>query len=545
MIIAFIIICALPLASLLVSGLPVTHDGQDHVARIANFYQSLTEGNIVPRWAGDLNWGYGHPILMFLYPLPSYIASLFHAIGFSFVDSTKLVFATAFVLSMAGMYVWASAVWGMWPAAAASMLYGFAPYRFVDLYVRGAIGEHMAFVFLPFALWGLYNAAASAGRNTRRGFRDVFLGEGVIGLATASLVLSHNAMSIMFLPLIAAYALYLYTGIKKGKRRFAVTAGISVLFGFALSAFFWVPAYFEGKYTLRDIVTADSLSSRFASFADFVYSPWNYGGTATLPKSLGLAQWGVIAAAVVFLIQKRKLPMLWGAAAALAGSLFLMTSVSAPIWESVRLLQKFQFPWRFLSVSVSALAVMGAVIVASSGKKQAAATCLIAVTALAGTWNMWRPQAFRVYQESFFTGVYESTTDTGESSPVWSVRFMEHRPESPMEVISGDADISEGQRTSTEHEYYIKAKTPVRLVENTLYFPGWTITADGMPLNLQFQDPSYRGLMTFELPRGEYTVRAEFRETKLRMLADAVSIAGFGAFMVFLGTISVWQKRKR
>ena len=48
-------------------GIPITHDGVDHTARIANFYQSLTDGNIVPRWGGNLNWGYGHPILIFLY----------------------------------------------------------------------------------------------------------------------------------------------------------------------------------------------------------------------------------------------------------------------------------------------------------------------------------------------------------------------------------------------------------------------------------------------------------------------------------------------
>ncbi len=66
-----------PLLDLLHPGIPRGHDTPDHVARIANFYQSLAEGNLIPRWAGNLNWGYGHPILMFLYPLPSYIASVF------------------------------------------------------------------------------------------------------------------------------------------------------------------------------------------------------------------------------------------------------------------------------------------------------------------------------------------------------------------------------------------------------------------------------------------------------------------------------------
>ena len=72
--IVLVLIAALPLLPFLHPGLPITHDGADHVARIANFYQNLGEGNLIPRWAGNLNWGYGHPILMFLYPLPSHLA---------------------------------------------------------------------------------------------------------------------------------------------------------------------------------------------------------------------------------------------------------------------------------------------------------------------------------------------------------------------------------------------------------------------------------------------------------------------------------------
>src|SRR5215213_4479111 len=100
-----LILCILPLLDLLHPGLPKTHDGQDHVARIANFYQSLQQGIIIPRWAANLNWGYGHPILMFLYPMPSYIASFFHFLSFSLVDSTKIVFALSFLLTTVTMYL--------------------------------------------------------------------------------------------------------------------------------------------------------------------------------------------------------------------------------------------------------------------------------------------------------------------------------------------------------------------------------------------------------------------------------------------------------
>src|SRR3990167_2808756 len=130
-IIFIVIVSIISLLPLLHPGLPVTHDGQDHVARIANFYQNLTEGNMIPRWAGNLNWGYGHPILEFLYPVPSYIASLFHFLGFSLVDSVKIVFGAAFVLSGLTMYLWIKNFLGSEAGFTAGILYMFAPYRFV------------------------------------------------------------------------------------------------------------------------------------------------------------------------------------------------------------------------------------------------------------------------------------------------------------------------------------------------------------------------------------------------------------------------------
>src|SRR3989338_3438890 len=124
----------IPLLDLFHPGLPLTHDGQDHVARIANFYQSLSEGNIVPRWAGNLNCGYGHPILMFLYPLPSYISSLFHVLGFSLIDSVKLVYGLTYILSGIAMYLWVKEFLSREAGFVAAILYMFAPYRFVELY---------------------------------------------------------------------------------------------------------------------------------------------------------------------------------------------------------------------------------------------------------------------------------------------------------------------------------------------------------------------------------------------------------------------------
>ncbi len=517
-----ILLALLPLADLLHPGLPNGHDTRDHVARIANFYQNLEEGTIVPRWGGNLNWGYGHPVMMFLYPLPSYVGSLFHAFGFSYVDSVKMVFAVAYVASILAMYAWSSAVWGTGAGIAAAILYGFAPYRFVDLYVRGAIGEHVAFIFPPLILLGLAKSRPL-----------------LVAAATAGLLLSHNALSLMFLPLAGLYALYLYWFIAKKSFSFLLRSAAGVLLGFGMAAFFLLPALMEGKYTLRDIVTAGDFATRFVPFKDLIYTPWSYGGTDTLPKHLGIAQLLVVLGSVWALfrnkMEKKKKIFGWGLIAILGIASFLMTVPSLPVWETVTILQKFQFPWRLLSVSV----LVSAVLAAWLGKR----IFLVCLLAVALTFPMWRASSYTIRPEAFYTEVYPSTTDTGESSPIWSVRFMEYAPAVPAEVIDGKADISVGNRTHTTRSYTIVASESSRIRENTLYFPGWDITVDGQSVPVEFQDPNSRGLMTYSVEPGMHDVQVVFGSTKLRRAADLISLASFGVFTL-LGTIVLWKKKR-
>ena len=197
--IAIIIFSIIPVVSLLHGGLPITHDGKDQVARIANFYINLKDGNLIPRWAPNLNWGYGHPILEFLYPLPSYLASFFHFFGLSFIDSAKVVFALGMILSLIFMYMWLSLFLGEFPALFGAILYVYAPYRFIDLYVRGDIGENLAFVFMPLTLYFIYKLYKS---NNYK-----FLVPG--GISLAFLILAHNAVALMFIPFIIFYCFYL------------------------------------------------------------------------------------------------------------------------------------------------------------------------------------------------------------------------------------------------------------------------------------------------------------------------------------------------
>jgi hypothetical protein len=156
---------------------------------------------------------------------------------------------------------------------------------------------------------------------------------------------------------------------------------------------------------------------------------------------------------------------------------------------------------------------------------------------------MWKPKAYSQKQEDYYSGIYESTTDTGESSPIWSVRFMEHRPTAPLEIAEGAVIITHGKRTTTTREYSVVAREPARLVENTLYFPGWKVYVDGVKTGVQYQDPEYRGLITFRVSEGVHDINVIFEDTKLRYVADMVTLGTFGLMTLTACGVLLWKKR--
>lgn len=525
--ILLLLLSIIPLFNLFHAGLPITHDGQDHVARIANFYQNLLEGNFIPRWAGNLNWGYGHPILMFLYPLPSYLASIFHFLGFTLVDSVKLVFGLAFVLSGITMYLWIRNVLGEYAGVIAGVLYMFAPYRFVDLYVRGAIGEHVAFTFPPLILYFLLKLSNR--------YSYWYLIGGV--LSFAGLVLSHNAITIMFIPIIFLYGSYL-VWLDKNKKNLILQYISILILGFGLSAFFIIPAFLEGRYTLRDVVTKNEYATRFVENpVKFLYSPWNYGGTGQFSVQIGFVQIIGIILSLIWVFQKKKTiknQKLFYAIIFLsfASSLSLMLKESNIMWKIITTLQKFQFPWRFLSVTVFCAAVLSSFSALLFAKRKLIFMALIILFALLLSSNQWKANDFLKKPENFFTGIYHGTTDTGESSPIWSVRFMEKEPKALAEIIEGKATISKNARTNIEHIYSVRIESDkARIRENTLYFPGWKVYVDGKETSIEFQDSKNRGLITFFASQGIHNVEVKFGDTKLRKMANLISLMSIGVIV--------------
>jgi len=348
---------------------PIHDDTQ--VARINQMYKALSAGQFPVRWVPDLGYGYGYPIFNFYNPLPYYFGSLFMFFGLDALLAAKMMFIFPIILSGLTMYLFSKLLLPRWGAALAAVLYLYAPYHGVQIYVRGAVAEYWAYAVLPLVFWTIWN-------------KMIILG----GLALATLITSHNLtafMSVSFILMSPIFFNKKIVGTSEPRSRETMTHGrrpwewrvyywgpflITIILGLGLSAFFWLPALAEtGKTQVSQMVfeNFDPPAKHLITISQLWTSPWGYGGSSPgtddgLSLQLGKVHLlGSLAAIVILLycyITKRKKIQLTIEqsnnlaiffAISLIASIYLLLPYSTVIWNSISLLSYIQFPWRFLT----------------------------------------------------------------------------------------------------------------------------------------------------------------------------------------------------
>lgn len=535
-ILVLLLVSGLALRPLTADGLFRSHDSLAHVYRQASFSSSLKQGNLVPRWGGNLNRGYGHPALMFHYPLIYYLGHGFHLAGFSFVTAVKLTIGLGWLLAAVGLYWLARRFVSRWVALAAAVVFISLPYRLVLIYVRGAVAEHLALSLTPWFLWGLDRTVTKPSRKR----------VAVASLLTAALILSHQAVSLMMLPVGAILVAVRALAWKPKPRWPAARSFLTVIsLALGLSAFFWLPAVVEGKYTHRDqLILAQDYVRRYPAPRELFYSPWGWGlgpldgARSGHSVSLGWVSWLALGVGTIWLITRRNKrlsqPLLIVGWLGMIGGLFFLLPVSRPMAFYLWGLRFFQFPWRFLSLTAISASLLSTVIWRWFPSWISLLILLLVVVNSIG-YHRIQGVIDSPRKDEDFSPVVATTTETGELTPRWATSFQDLPPEEELQVVSGaeiEYDILDYQYE--RHQYRVVATQKTQVVDNTLYFPGWKVYIDTAVTPINFQDQNWRGLITFPVSAGEHELELVFEETRLRKLANGVSLLAVGMMIALL-----------
>jgi hypothetical protein len=366
---------------LLLPGFIPTHDGEYHIIRFWQFDKVFRSGNLIPKWAPDLDNGRGVPLFEFFYPLPNYIAEIFILLGFSYVKSLFLVLASGLIVSGLTFYLWMRTLFKPWRSVIGAIFYVLAPYHLVDVFIRGSVGEVWALALVPLVLF----FTTKLGKSEQSGEYGGYFFWNSISLFL--LLLSHNILG----PVFYLFSL-LYGVVLNFQRRFSTpsdslpassadrrkTPGVvaklsaSYAIGFLLSSFFWIPIYFEKQYvTGLDIV---NYKDHFPALYQLLIPSWGTGfsGTNILADQMSF-QIGVphllVLLGGIFLLRKVQLNnLLVFMIITVAGTLFLTLSVSSFVWQNLSLMKYFQYPWRLLSIVIIITSWLAAYLAEHKGK---------------------------------------------------------------------------------------------------------------------------------------------------------------------------------
>ena len=340
-----------------------------HLLRIENISEGLQNGQLPVRIGPVFMDGYGYASSLCYPEFFLYIPAFLRLTGMSM----EICYKIFLVLTIIGAYISSfycvnKIAHDKKKAVIGAMIYSLSQYHIANLYVRGAVGEIQAFVFIPLIIYGLYNLI----------FED-FERPWTLGVGFWGLMLSHTISLVLCLCMAFTLGLLYFKKIVFNKKKFLkllVTAAIVLL----TSSMYWLPflemlfsadMYFGQPWAVVS-ENAVSLSQIFSiSYYDYTF---NFDIIILLLCLLRLTvkREGDHAAD----IKKADWFLLMGAA-----SLWVCTNLFP--WKLLQpILNNIQFPWRFYGIASMFLATAISIFVVTRVGKKYIKESMVVVLAL-------------------------------------------------------------------------------------------------------------------------------------------------------------------
>lgn len=505
-----------------------------HIAWLYEMHYLVSIGQFPPRYVPDLSFGFGYPLFNFVFPLPYYIGEIFHLIGFSLVDSIKIVFGLTIPVSMIGMYqLGRRAKSSEITSLAMAVMYGYAPYRALDLYIRGAYGEIVALMFLPWLVWVVCGVVEGGIESWHR-VKLILIGALLLG----GFVLSHNITAYMFLPWLGILGLILVFRSSANRLRNIKNLGLMFVLGLIGSSYFWLPALIESNLMKYD--TVFNFIDHFPTLRQLIKPYWGYGASVPGPydgMSFFLGFSNILVAVVMLTVgwvswkknlAIQKVLFSWSVVV-LTWSLLMMNFRSTQLWNIIPLIAQFQFPWRFLILVSLGIPIL--LVVIGNGKKAMIFSIGVILVTILANYSYFRPQDFLGRTDEYFMQkylVYPKMDPLYLTQSEEYLRLPMATSERPKDIfpdffgVLGSIKDSH-LRNRLDMSASINQQADGNVSVNKYAYPGWKIAIDNKLVEYSSGQPY--GQILVKMPKGQHTIRAWFEESSFRLIFDLISLA--------------------
>jgi hypothetical protein len=412
-------------------------------------------------------------------------------------------------------------------AVTAAIVYTWAPYHFLSVFVAAAIGTVYQFVWLPLLLLGCWWCVTNRPR----------AGIVLTALATFFSVITHAMTYAMLAPFIGLFVLISVLGTTTSWNEAGVKLGrlvIAHVLGWLASSFYIVPNLTYLPFiiaSLPGLGFADIYKSSFVTFKQLVYSKWGYGPIVSNAKEgeislqIGIAQWlGVIGSLVLgglAVWQKNRVVTTWliSMLSLFGLAVLSMLSISTPLWKFINEYLVLDYPFRLLLICVMAGSVLIGMCVHLLSRFpiiKALAVLGFIVVAFYTNRNHVRVNMYTDYPLDLYVRAETTTNTFHEYLPITAQRQLLDKPV---------ADLVTGDRITvvTSSLDYEGLKTEIIVPETTKVllhqfdFPGQTVSVDGETVEHSRDDTT--GQVQADIPAGRHLVEVKYRATPTVLLS--------------------------
>lgn len=515
---------------------PGIYSMQDfHLFRLVEFDRCIRDFQIPCRWSPDAGFSYGEPMFNFYGQGAYWLGAALHTLTISFINSLKLTFIVSLAGSFFAMFFLAKKIWrDKFAALLSASVYLYAPYRAVDVWVRGALPEAFSFIIFPLIILSSINYFES-----RKRIQLIFF-----SFLLFFLIITHNLSFLMFLPFLVVFTIYKLWSVEK-KAKVILELGGAALASILLSSFYILPVIIESQYVnLAKATTSGYFDWRahFATINELLFSRfWGYGASVFGPDdglslSIGQFQWILpIVALIIAIIKKDRkqlkfIVLLFGLG---WFYLFLTHNKSTYIWINLPFMPYIQFPWRFIGMAVFSFSLAAGYIMLQINKvKRIYFLAFIVIALIAWNFSFFREDIWYDYKDdNLLTGV---NWDIQRQASVGD--FWPNFGEQPTSIAPKEFDNEKLlSKNSNSYSYEVSIEQGSKLSFPIAYFPGWTGKVDNEAADVYPDDKN--GLVTAFIPEGKHTVNLSFQNTPARNIGNLMSAATLFVLVLYLAKI--------
>lgn len=490
-----------------------THDGEWAIVRLSEMQREVKDFQIPPRWSDYLNHGFGYPLFSFTYPLPYYLGIAVRIFGFGLTDTIKILFAGSVFLSAFFMFFLGKELLGNYAGFIASLFYIIMPFRLVNLYVRGSLGESLSFVLFPLLFLLAIRCIKNPTKNT------LVLSSLILSL----LPLTHNVSALLFFPLFLFFFYTILFFSKKNIKVYTVHYFLPVvLLGLGLSSYFLIPAIFEKKYILLSQIKLSDLTKNFLTLSDYISSTGSLGIRPSFQlgwEAVFAFFIGLVSVSIHKKVREKYRFLILFFCISVSLLVFLTQKASHGFW-TIPPLSWIDFPWRILT-PLSFLIALSTIFLFFHQITRIIGVCLVFI-AIVHNLSYAKPEGRIFRPDDYYATNDATTTSQDELMPIWVSQKPKNRYETKVNILQGEAVTSDISFQSNTIRFEVSAKTPSTIQVNTIYFPGWKFFLDEEEIPITYDNP--KGLIQLTIKEGNHRLKGKFTETPIRVLGNMMTL---------------------